>query len=250
MSYRTFTFDPVRPSRVPDGRRAGARRAVPALVPRVRCRLGRGLRRPVRQRCARRRPGRPPSGCRRVGGAVRLRGRGTGARRTGEVPQRAWRPCRGSRRTSSPPATPLLAGVSGRVVVSWAPTTPARRRARGFDQAEVLARAVARTTRLPCRGLLRRLPGPPQTGLPASERRRGPRFVAVRSAAATLRCHDATVLAGRRRRHDRRHPRAAAVALRRRRGAHGPRAHRRPHTAVRREGDARDVPGQHTPLRS
>ncbi|MFI5045430.1 MAG: ComF family protein [Acidimicrobiia bacterium] len=91
-------------------------------------------------------------------------------------------------------AAPLLAATPGRIVVSWAPTTPARRRARGFDQAEVLARAVARATLLPCRKLLRRLPGPPQTGLPASGRRHGPRLVPVRSACTTIRCHGPTVL--------------------------------------------------------
>ncbi len=63
-------------------------------------------------------------------------------------------------------------------VVTWAPTTSARRRARGFDPAEILARAVARELSLPTSRLLARRPGPPQTGLPASERRAGPRFVA------------------------------------------------------------------------
>ena len=61
-------------------------------------------------------------------------------------------------------------------VVTWVPTTPARRRHRGFDHAELLARATAAQLGLPTRGLLHRLPGPPQTGRPRSERRRGPRF--------------------------------------------------------------------------
>jgi len=60
--------------------------------------------------------------------------------------------------------------------VTWAPTTGARRRARGFDPAELLARAVARGLRLRCASLLVRRPGPPQTGLAAAARRRGPRF--------------------------------------------------------------------------
>jgi ComF family protein len=59
-------------------------------------------------------------------------------------------------------------------VVTWVPTTPARRRERGFDQAELLARAVARRLQLPCRALLRRRPGPAQTGRNARERRTGP----------------------------------------------------------------------------
>ncbi len=61
-------------------------------------------------------------------------------------------------------------------VVTWVPTTPARRRHRGFDHAELLARATAAQLRLPTRALLRRLPGPPQTGRPRSDRRSGPRF--------------------------------------------------------------------------
>jgi predicted amidophosphoribosyltransferase len=49
-------------------------------------------------------------------------------------------------------------------VVTWAPTTAARRRRRGFDQAALLARLVARRIAVPCRPLLTRPPGPPQTG--------------------------------------------------------------------------------------
>lgn len=73
------------------------------------------------------------------------------------------------------------------VVVTWAPTTPARRRQRGFDQAELLARAVARRWSAPCRPLLRRRAGPPQTGRSLAHRRRGPLLLAragARAAAA------------------------------------------------------------------
>lgn len=68
--------------------------------------------------------------------------------------------------------------------VTWAPTTKARRRARGYDQAQLLARAVARRLGLPCRSFLARVPGPPQTGRDRWARRHGPhgpRFVARRS---------------------------------------------------------------------
>jgi predicted amidophosphoribosyltransferase len=58
-------------------------------------------------------------------------------------------------------------------VVTWAPTTATRRRARGFDQGELLARAVARRLRRPCRAMLRRGPGPAQTGRSAVARRSG-----------------------------------------------------------------------------
>jgi predicted amidophosphoribosyltransferase len=72
--------------------------------------------------------------------------------------------------------------VRGEVdVVTWAPTTPARLRARGFDQARLLARGVARRLALPCRPLLRRLPGPGQTGRDAAARYAGPEFAPRRS---------------------------------------------------------------------
>jgi ComF family protein len=60
--------------------------------------------------------------------------------------------------------------------VTWVPTTVARRRARGFDQAALLARAVGRQLALPVRRTLVRAAGPPQTGRPASDRRAGPSF--------------------------------------------------------------------------
>lgn len=65
-------------------------------------------------------------------------------------------------------------------LVTWVPTTPERRRQRGFDQAELLARAVATNLGLACPRLLIRLPGPPQTGRRLEERGRGPRLVARR----------------------------------------------------------------------
>lgn len=61
-------------------------------------------------------------------------------------------------------------------LVAWVPTTAARRRARGFDQAEVLARAVARRLRVPAAELLRRAAGAPQTGRSRAERVAGPRL--------------------------------------------------------------------------
>ena len=71
-------------------------------------------------------------------------------------------------------------------VVTWAPTSGARRRERGFDHAELLARAIARRLGKPVRNLLRRLPGPAQTGRPRHERRRGPPMTG-RSRIAALR---------------------------------------------------------------
>lgn len=55
-------------------------------------------------------------------------------------------------------------------LVTWAPTSSGRRRRRGFDQSELLARAVARRVGLASASLLRRRPGPPQTGRGAADR--------------------------------------------------------------------------------
>ena len=65
-------------------------------------------------------------------------------------------------------------------VVTWAPTSARRVRRRGYDQAEVIARAVARQLGVPCRRLLYRSHGAPQTGKSRSERLVGPAFRARR----------------------------------------------------------------------
>ena len=59
-------------------------------------------------------------------------------------------------------------------VVTWVPTSAGRARERGFYQAALLAREVAARLGLPCRRLLRRDGGPPQTGRSLTERRVGP----------------------------------------------------------------------------
>jgi ComF family protein len=66
-------------------------------------------------------------------------------------------------------------------VVTWAPTSGARARRRGYDQAELLARAVAAQMGVPCRRLLYRSHGAEQTGHSRAERLRGPAFRARRS---------------------------------------------------------------------
>jgi predicted amidophosphoribosyltransferase len=71
-------------------------------------------------------------------------------------------------------------------VVTWAPTTALRRRSRGFDHAELLARTVAEQAGLPARSLLTRLPGPPQTGRTLLERRDGPAFLASAEASGLV----------------------------------------------------------------
>ena len=74
------------------------------------------------------------------------------------------------------------------LVVTWAPTGGGRRRQRGFDQAELLARAVARRRQLPVASLLRRRPGPAQAGRSAGDRWGNPAFSASRE------CHRPVLL--------------------------------------------------------
>src|SRR4051794_5148271 len=62
--------------------------------------------------------------------------------------------------------------------ITWPPTSAARRRQRGFDQAEHLARALGRGLDVPVRRCFARRAGPAQTGRSARERRHGPSFSA------------------------------------------------------------------------
>jgi predicted amidophosphoribosyltransferase len=62
-------------------------------------------------------------------------------------------------------------------VVTWAPTGGRRRRGRGYDQAELIARQVARQLGVPCRRLLERdAAAQVQTGRSRAGRLDGPRF--------------------------------------------------------------------------
>lgn len=79
---------------------------------------------------------------------------------------------------------PRLPGVGverpAPLVVTWVPTTARRRQERGLDQAELLARALARRLRAPPAPLLVRTGGPSQTGRSGANRRRDPpRFRAL-----------------------------------------------------------------------
>jgi predicted amidophosphoribosyltransferase len=88
--------------------------------------------------------------------------------------------------------TPLAEGLARLVppeaglVVTWAPTSPRRRRQRGYDQAELLARAVGRRRGLPVRRLLVRRPGTAQSGRSAGERWHHAGFLARGAAPATV----------------------------------------------------------------
>lgn len=67
--------------------------------------------------------------------------------------------------------------------VTWAPTTAAHRRSRGFDQAETLARATAKALQVRPARLLRRIGSAAQSGTGRSARLSGPRFAGRSSAA-------------------------------------------------------------------
>ncbi|MCY3910178.1 MAG: ComF family protein [bacterium] len=60
--------------------------------------------------------------------------------------------------------------------VTWAPTSSKRRRKRGFDQAELLARALSCETGVPVVNLLKRVDEAGQTGRNRSQRFRAPVF--------------------------------------------------------------------------
>jgi len=81
-------------------------------------------------------------------------------------------------------------------VVTWAPTSVARRRERGFDQARLLARAVARRLHRPGRALLQREPGPPQTGRSKRDRINGPKFTTTRNAPRRVLVVDDVITTG------------------------------------------------------
>lgn len=64
-------------------------------------------------------------------------------------------------------------------LVTWVPCSPSRRRQRGFDQSELLARAVAGRLGVRARRLLRRVDDDAQTARDLSARLEGPDFVSV-----------------------------------------------------------------------
>ena len=61
-------------------------------------------------------------------------------------------------------------------IVTWAPTSSVRQRQRGYDQSELLARAVATRLGIKCRRLLYRDRSAPQTGRNREQRLHGPIF--------------------------------------------------------------------------
>jgi predicted amidophosphoribosyltransferase len=80
--------------------------------------------------------------------------------------------------------------------ITWAPTSRARRRGRGFDQSEVLARAMARRLRRPCLRALRRVSSRPQTGHTLESRLGAPAFEPTRRAPERVLLVDDVITTG------------------------------------------------------
>ncbi len=81
-------------------------------------------------------------------------------------------------------------------MVTWVPASPSRRRDRGFDQCELLARALARRLCRPVRPVLRRTDDEAQTSRDRSGRAAGPSMAArgrrLRSSPRVLLIDDVT----------------------------------------------------------
>ena len=88
-----------------------------------------------------------------------------------------------------PPGLPAAA-------VTWAPTSAQRRRRRGFDQAELLARALGREAGLPVVSLLRRVDAAGQTGRSRSQRYRAPVFAPRRPPPGAVLLVDDVITTG------------------------------------------------------
>lgn len=95
---------------------------------------------------------------------------------------------RDGRRLVPPLADSLVGLVDDDEVAActWLPTSVRRRRERGFDQSELLARATARRLGVPALPMLRRRPGPTQTGRNRAERDDNVAFSASRSFAGPV----------------------------------------------------------------
>jgi predicted amidophosphoribosyltransferase len=81
-------------------------------------------------------------------------------------------------------------------LVTWPPTARARRYARGFDQAELLARAVAMRLGCPARATLRRTSTYAQHGRSRADRLEGPSFVATRPIVGSVLLVDDVITTG------------------------------------------------------
>ena len=80
--------------------------------------------------------------------------------------------------------------------VTWAPTSDQRRRRRGFDQAELLARTLGREVGLPVVSMLKRIDAAGQTGRSRSQRYRAPVFAPRRPSPTAVLVVDDVITTG------------------------------------------------------
>jgi len=133
----------------------------------------------------------PPAGIDRCHAATAYEGGGRDV-----VAALKFRAERGVLRWVASEVAARLGPAEGLDVVTWVPTTRARRRRRGGDHAERLARAVGGEVGLPVRRLLVRLPGPPQAGRGAVARRAGPALASARRSPPGVLLVDDVVTTG------------------------------------------------------
>ena len=81
-------------------------------------------------------------------------------------------------------------------LVTWSPTTRKRKSARGYDQSELIARNIAKQLHLPCRKLLTRVSGDPQTGRSQATRLIGPTFLCKKLCAEHVLVFDDVITTG------------------------------------------------------
>ncbi len=142
----------------------------------------------------------PPSGVDACAAAFAFRGTGAElVRRLKYHNQRSFVPWAGLVLARLLP--PLISATGcvidpAHAVVTWAPTSDHRRRQRGYDQARLLARAMARSSDLAHRPQLRRSPGATQTGRDRAGRLVGPHFVARGAARPTVVVVDDVITTG------------------------------------------------------
>jgi len=80
--------------------------------------------------------------------------------------------------------------------LTWAPTSLQRRRRRGFDQAELLARALGREVGLPVVRLLKRVDAAGQTGRNRRQRSCAPVFASLRAPPTAVLVVDDVITTG------------------------------------------------------
>ena len=93
-------------------------------------------------------------------------------------------------------AMAALVVAAGAEVVTWVPATPSHRRARGYDQAELLARRCAASLSVPARRLLVRRADRSQTGLDRRHRLTGPDLRSRRPVTGSVLVVDDVVTTG------------------------------------------------------